>query len=126
MAKELDSLGFTGTARNTAAGLMPKARESAMESLGQARDENSKRRLAKHHDEARDELREDPVYRAHSDMRKTPLDLQAVRDNYGDEAIFIFFIAASKNVAPRAAQGRIVGWCFGHFSAIPSLILQLL
>jgi len=84
-AKELDSLGFTGTARATAAGLMPKARDAAAESLRQARDENRKQRLAKYQRESLDELREEPVHRARADMRKTPLDLQAVRDNYGDE-----------------------------------------
>ena len=85
-AKELDALNMTGTARNTLAGLMPKGREEAAESLQRARDENRKERLARYAEEAREELRKEPVYQARADMRKTPLDLSAVRDSYGEEA----------------------------------------
>lgn len=85
-AGELDSLGFSGTARYTAARLMPKAREAAAESLRAAREQNRKQRLAKYHKEISAEVKEEPVYRARFNMRKTPLDLRAVRENYGDEA----------------------------------------
>jgi hypothetical protein len=84
-ARELDGLGLTYAARYTAAGLMPKARESAAESLRAARDQNRKQRLAKYYKDVLDEIREEPVHRARADMRKTPIDLWIVKDTFGDD-----------------------------------------
>lgn len=84
-ARELDALGITGPARATVAGLMTKGREEAADAMQKARDANRRDRLAKYAAEARAELQEQPVYRARSDMRKTPLDLEAARDLFGEE-----------------------------------------
>lgn len=84
-ARELDALGLTGTARTTAAGLMGKGREAAAQSLQKSRDANRKARQEKYTREARDEVRAMPVYRARSDLRRTPLDLEAVREGFGED-----------------------------------------
>ncbi|WP_297671138.1 hypothetical protein [uncultured Desulfovibrio sp.] len=84
-ARELDALGLTGTVRATAASLMPKAREAAAEALQKARDENRKARLAKYTQEAAEEVREMQVYKTRRDMRATPLDLENVRENFGED-----------------------------------------
>lgn len=84
-ARELDALGLTGTARTTAAGLMGKGREAAARSLQKSRDANRKARLKKYTWEARDEVRAMPVYRVRRDLRKTPLDLEAVREGFGED-----------------------------------------
>lgn len=84
-ARELDALGLTGTARTTAAGLMGKGREAAAQSLQKSRDANRKARMEKYTREARDEVRAMPVYRARGDLRRTPLDLEAVREGFGED-----------------------------------------
>lgn len=84
-ARELDALGLTGTARTTAAGLISKGREAAAQSLQKSRDANRKARLEKYTREARDEVRAMPVYRARGDLRRTPLDLEAVREGFGED-----------------------------------------
>ncbi len=84
-ARELDALRMTGTARTTAAGLPSKGREAAAQSLQKSRDANRKARLEKYAREARDEVRAMPVYRARGDLRRTPLDLEAVREGFGED-----------------------------------------
>lgn len=83
--KELDALGLTGAERTYAAGLMAAARTAAAEKLQLDRDRQRKRRLATYALEAREELRSEPAYIARSAMRKTPLDIDAVRNDFGED-----------------------------------------
>jgi hypothetical protein len=78
-------LNITGTAGTTASGLMAKGREAASAALQKTRDAGRKARLDKFTREARDDVREMPVYKARSDMRRTPLDMETVLVNYGDD-----------------------------------------
>lgn len=84
-ARELDALGLTGTARETAGGLVSRGREAAAEALERARAENRKSRQAKYLREAWEEVREMQAYKARKALRQTPLDLEAVRDGYGED-----------------------------------------
>ncbi len=86
-ARELDALGLTGHARVTAAGLMGKGREAAAEALDRARTENRKARLEKYQREAREEISEVKVYKTRAAMRKTPLDLETVREVCGENTV---------------------------------------
>lgn len=89
-ARELDALGLTGTARTTAAGLMSKGRDAASVALQQARDENRKARLAKYTHEAIEEVREMQVYTTRREMRATPLDLEIIRGEFGEDTARAF------------------------------------
>lgn len=84
-ARELDILGLTGQTRETAAELMGRGREAAAEALEQARAENRDARMKKYLREAREEVREMQVYAARRALRTTPLDLDAVREGYGED-----------------------------------------
>ena len=84
-ARELDALGLTGQQRESAASLMTRGREAAAEALERARAENRKARLEKYHKEALEEVREMQVYKARRALRATPLDLEAVREGFGEE-----------------------------------------
>lgn len=83
--KELDALGLTGPARTYAAGLMDAARRAAADRLHQARNGERRERLGRYALEAREELLKQPVYMARRDMRKTPLDVDAVREDFGGD-----------------------------------------
>jgi len=85
-SSELDAMQFTGTARETVAGLGTKGREEAAESLSNERNHDRMERLARFHKEANEELRTDHVQTVRATMRKTPLDLTRVREEYGNEA----------------------------------------
>lgn len=83
--KELDALNLTGPARTYAAGLMDAAKDSASEKLRQDRDRQRRERLARYTLEARKEARADPVQQTRRAMRDTPLDLEAVREAFGQD-----------------------------------------
>ena len=83
--RELDALGLTGAEREYAGGLMQAAQEAASIRLQQARERGRKERRARFTQQATNELRDTQTYRTRSDMRKTPLDIDAVKANFGEE-----------------------------------------
>jgi len=84
-AGEMDAMGLDGDLRARAAGLMDAAREAAAEGLTRERNNQRRTRLARYEKDASAELHEEPLYKARAALRKTPLDLDAVRYAYGDE-----------------------------------------
>lgn len=82
---ELDALGLTGLQRDTAAGLMDKARAEATESLQRARDINRRERRRTYIAEATEEVDNDPLYKALEAVKGKPINLEYVADEYGDK-----------------------------------------
>ncbi|MDR1921156.1 MAG: hypothetical protein LBS31_05345 [Candidatus Adiutrix sp.] len=85
--QELDALGLTGELRVRAAQLMEAARRAAVDDLRRDRDKNRRRRLQLYAKEAAEELKKEGLYAARKELRKTPLDIDAVRDSYGRDLV---------------------------------------
>lgn len=85
-AKYLEALGVPeGAERVYASGLMKAVKDAGAARLRAARDADRKKQLADWSKKARQEIDDDPLYSAMRDLRKEPLDLDAVRESLGDE-----------------------------------------
>ncbi len=83
-AKEISELGLTDNEAAQINAASANAREQAAEALQNARDANRIERRAKYAREAAAELAENQTYIARRDLRKTPLDIDAIRDGFGE------------------------------------------
>ena len=82
---ELDTLGLTGAERKQFEQMPEEARQKAGQKLLEMRNENRDARLARYRREALQELSEDRTYIARDDLRKTPLDLESIIQNFGEK-----------------------------------------
>ncbi len=83
-AKEISTLGLTDNEAAQINAASANAREQAAEALQNARDANRIERRAKYAREAAVELAENQTYIARRDLRKTPLDIDAITSNFGE------------------------------------------
>ena len=83
-AKEISELGLTDNEAAQINAASANAREQSAEALQNARDANRIERRAKYAREAAAELAENQTYIARRDLRKTPLDIDAIRDGFGE------------------------------------------
>lgn len=81
----LDALGVKGADRLTMEGLIADAKDKAADALRRDRARNRRDNVKQWRDEVERELDNDPVYRARKAMRRTPIDLDAVVETYGQE-----------------------------------------
>lgn len=81
----LDSLGLQGADRLELEGMISDALGKASDALRRERARYRRDHIQQWRDEVEQELAEDPVYRARAAMRRTPIDLDAVVDAYGQE-----------------------------------------
>lgn len=84
-AREISALGLTADEAAQINAVSANARERAAEALQNARDANRRERLAKYARKAAAELAANQTYIARSDLRKTPLDLGILKENYGEK-----------------------------------------
>lgn len=82
---ELQAMGMDGAQMAYTRRVLDEARKGAFQRLREQRDADRKARLADYRRLAMSELRGEQVHQARSDMRKTPVDLEAVRALVGDE-----------------------------------------
>lgn len=81
----LDALGVKGADRLTMEGLIADAKDKAADALRRDRARNRRDNVKQWRDEVESELDNDPVYQARKAMRRTPIDLDAVVETYGQE-----------------------------------------
>lgn len=81
----LDALGVKGADRLTMEGLIADAKDKAADALRRDRARNRRDNVKQWRDEVERELDNDPVYQARKAMRRTPIDLDAVVETYGQE-----------------------------------------
>lgn len=81
----LDALGVKGADRLTMEGLIADAKDKAADALRRDRARNRRDNVKQWRDEVKRELDNDPVYQARKAMRRTPIDLDAVVETYGQE-----------------------------------------
>lgn len=81
----LDSLGLQGADRLELEGMISDALGKASDALRRDRARYRRDHIQQWRDEVEQELANDPVYQARAAMRRTPLDLDAVVDTYGQE-----------------------------------------
>lgn len=82
---QLDALGLTGNERLFVSGLMDAAKRKASESIQNARNKRRKERLKQYREDAEEELSESPLYTALADMKKAPIDIDFIEENFGPE-----------------------------------------
>lgn len=81
----LDALCVKGADRLTMEGLIADAKDKAADALRRDRARNRRDNVKQWRDEVERELDNDPVYQARKAMRRTPIDLDAVVETYGQE-----------------------------------------
>lgn len=81
----LDSLGLQGADRLELEGMISDALGKASDALRRDRARYRRDHVQQWRDEVEQELAADPVYQARAAMRRTPIDLDAVVDTYGQE-----------------------------------------
>ena len=81
----LDALGVKGADRLTMEGLIADAKDKAADALRRDRARNRRDNVKQWRDEVERELDNDHVYQARKAMRRTPIDLDAVVETYGQE-----------------------------------------
>lgn len=81
----LDSLGLQGADRLELEGMISDAMGKASDALRRDRARYRRDHIQQWRDEVEQELAADPVYQARAAMRRTPIDLDAVVDAYGQE-----------------------------------------
>ncbi|MCR5257448.1 MAG: hypothetical protein K6E40_04755 [Desulfovibrio sp.] len=82
---ELQAMGVAPVQMAYTRRVLEAAKEKAAERLQLKRDQERKSRLADYRVQAREELMKERVYQARAEMRKTPVDLEAVRALVGEE-----------------------------------------
>lgn len=85
--QELDALGLTGDERAQFRNMAQEERDRAATRLVNDRNQNRGERRRRYIREAVKEVMQQRVYRARSDLSRTPLDLQALVDAFGDKAV---------------------------------------
>lgn len=81
----LDALGLQGADRLEVEGMVADAMGKASDALRRERARYRSDHVQQWRDEVEQELAADPVYQARAAMRRTPIDLDAVVDAYGQE-----------------------------------------
>ena len=83
----LDKLNITGSQREYLKGLLNGVKDKGAIDLMNKRNKEARIRRKQYWADAREEVAQDRLTTALSDMRKTPLDLEAVRAQYGEEMV---------------------------------------
>lgn len=85
--QEMEALRMTEEERGALRDFSQKSLEDAADALQKARDENRRTRLRGYLERARALVGEMRVYAARAQMRKTPLDIEWIRNNFGDKVL---------------------------------------
>ena len=80
-----DALGVKGADRLTMEGLIADAKDKAADALRRDRARYRRENVKQWREDVEKELDNDPVYQARKAMRRTPIDLDAVVETYGQE-----------------------------------------
>ena len=83
----LDKLNITGSQREYLKGLLNGVKDKGAIDLMDKRNKEARLRRKQYMNEARGEVAQDKLTVALADMRKTPLDLDAVREQFGKEMV---------------------------------------